>query len=269
MSKTIGFYLRVVDLILKSSTDLTIKTNRSLRTRCSSKSNYRFDPVTWFDRIIETNIFNIIRTMTPKVSFYGEEFGYLHGFEDNKNMWIIDPIDGTKSFVCGSITWGTILAYINGNNVLIGALDFPVLNERLISVLGNVYIKYNNCYKLAPKVTNSKIKLSECIIATSTEESMSLIEKIAFKALKKNVLHVIKDYDCYAFWLLATGKIDAIVECGLKPHDIIGLIPIANGLGCFVSDWRGNSTCFGRKIIITRNKELLTEISLKLLPFLI
>lgn len=130
------------------------------------------------------------------------------------------------------------MAYINNRNILIGALDFPALNVRMIGAFGNAYAKHGKCYNLMPKLTEqvAEINLNECIIASSTVKAMTFIEKIAFKSLEKNVLHVIRDCDCYSFALLAQGKIDAIVECALKPQDILGLIPIVKGVGCVISD---------------------------------
>ncbi len=121
---------------------------------------------------------------------------------------------------------------------MVGALDFPVLNERLIGAFGNTYVKHGDRYNLMPKLTKQveEINLKECVIASSTLKSMTFIEKIAFKTLEQNVLHVIQDCDSYSFSLLAQGKIDAIVECALKPQDILGLIPIVEGVGCVMSD---------------------------------
>ncbi|MGP1922138.1 MAG: inositol monophosphatase family protein, partial [Candidatus Hodgkinia cicadicola] len=114
-----------------------------------------------------------------------------------------------------------------------------------------------------------EINLKECVIASSTVKSMSIVDKIAFKNLEGNVLHVIKDCDCYSFSLLARGRIDAIVECALKPQDILGLIPIAEGVGCVTSDWRGERVCFGKRIVVARNEEILIKIVAKLGPYLI
>ncbi|MGP1925394.1 MAG: inositol monophosphatase family protein [Candidatus Hodgkinia cicadicola] len=271
MTKTQKFYLKTTDLILQTTANLTRKVNNLSKRNYRSKSNFKFDPVTWYDKIIESNVIDMIGTIMPEANIYGEEFGYFKKTNESKGLWIIDPIDGTKSFLCGSVIWGTILTYINCGNILIGAVDFPALNERLIGAFGNTYVKHGNRYNLMPRLTRQveEINLTECIIASSTAKSMSIIDKIAFKVLERNVLHVIQDCDCYSFSLLAQGKIDAIVECALKPQDILGLIPIVEGVGCVMSDWRGEKVCFGRRIIIAKSKMILNKIVAKLGPYLI
>ncbi|MGP1918309.1 MAG: inositol monophosphatase family protein [Candidatus Hodgkinia cicadicola] len=266
MTKTRKLYFKITDLILQTIANSTNKVNSLSRLNYSSKSNFTFDPVTWYDKIIESNVIDMIRTIMPETNVYGEEFGFLKTRNKSKSLWIIDPIDGTKSFLCGNVVWGTILAYVSGNNILIGALDFPVLSVRFIGAFGNTYIKHGNCYNLMPKLKEQveEINLKDCVIASSTLKSMTFIEKIAFKTLERNVLHVIQDCDCYSFSLLIQGKIDAIVECALKPQDILGLIPIVEGVGCVVSDWRGKPICFGKRIIIAKNKGILNKIVAKL-----
>ncbi|MGP1922783.1 MAG: inositol monophosphatase family protein [Candidatus Hodgkinia cicadicola] len=271
ITKTQKLYFKIIDLILQTAANLTKKIDSLNKLNYHSKSNFKFDPVTWYDKIIESNVIDIIGTIMPEANIYGEEFGYLQKTNESKNLWIIDPIDGTKSFLCGSAIWGTILTYINNGNISIGALDFPVLNERLIGAFGSTYTKRGNRYDLMPKLTKQveEINLKECVIASSTVKSMSIVDKIAFKNLEGNVLHVIKDCDCYSFSLLARGRIDAIVECALKPQDILGLIPIAEGVGCVTSDWRGERVCFGKRIVVARNEEILIKIVAKLGPYLI
>ncbi|MGP1911434.1 MAG: inositol monophosphatase family protein [Candidatus Hodgkinia cicadicola] len=271
MTKTQKFYFKIIDLILQTISNLTRRVNDLRKLKYRSKSNFAFDPVTWYDRTIESTVIDMIRTILPEANIYGEEFGYLKGHSESKSLWLIDPIDGTKSFLCGNVMWGTILAYINNDNISLGALDLPFLNERLVGAFGNTYIKHGDCYNLLPKFSKQveEIDLKRCVIASSTLKSFTIIEKIAFRSLEKNVLHVIRDCDCYSFSLLAQGKIDAIVECALKPQDILGLIPIVEGVGCVVSDWRGEEVCFSERIIVAKNKELLNKIIAKLGPYLI
>ncbi|MFP3038255.1 MAG: inositol monophosphatase family protein [Candidatus Hodgkinia cicadicola] len=224
-----------------------------------SKGETRFNPCTCFDRIIEAAAFDMLRLIDPTAEFLGEESSRLN-IGARGNTWIIDPVDGTKAFACGSRVWGTLLALITGGDLRLGALNHPELHERLIGIAGKTYWSRDGCdFRILKTPTEAK-QICDCIVATSSYDLMDSLERSAFAELADTVEYVVFDYDCYAYTLLAKGKIDAVVDCRLRPHDFIGLVPILKGAGCVVSDWSGRDVCFSGRTIAARTAEIRDDI---------
>ncbi len=176
-----------------------------------------------------------------------------NGFNlQSNNVWMLNPINNTKSFSYGLPVWGTSISLIKNGNYIFGAIDHPCLNERLISIGNNTY--YKNCYEtiLLPKIITSK-NINQCAIATSSLPTMTNNEKEMFLSLSNEVQHVIYNYDCYAYTLLMKGYIDIVIDCGLKPYDFLPLVPMLKSLGFNISDWEGNEVCYSDKVIVTRS----------------
>ncbi|MDA9591702.1 inositol monophosphatase [Pelagibacteraceae bacterium] len=220
-----------------------------------SKSNKKFDPVTEADTSIQKYINNSIKKKFPSHSIIGEEGSQI---QNNEYEWCIDPIDGTRSFITGFPTWGTLISLSYKNKVLLGIVDMPVLNER--------YIAYD---KFAYKITNNKKKklktkknndLSKSILSsTSVYEFKTNKDNNHFDKIAKRVAGVHFGGDCYQYCLLADGLIDIIIESGLNSWDIRALIPIIKNSGGSIKTWENQDPKNGGRIIAANNKILLNK----------
>ena len=226
-----------------------------------SKSKTKFDPVTEADISTQNFINNSIRKKFPTHSVVGEEDSQI---QDNEYEWCIDPIDGTRSFITGFPTWGTLISLSRNGKVILGIVDMPALDER--------YIGYN---KISYKITNNRKKilkvkknkdLSKSILSTtSIYELKTRKDKNDFNKVSKKVSGVHFGGDCYQYCLLADGHIDLIIETGLNSWDIRALIPIIKNAGGSIKTWKNKDPKDGGRIIAANNKTLLNRAQLLLL----
>ena len=226
-----------------------------------SKSNTKFDPVTEADISIQNYINKSINKKYPSHSIVGEENSKI---QDSEYEWCIDPIDGTRSFITGFPTWGTLISLSKNGKVILGIVDMPALDER--------YIGYN---KISYKITNNRKKilkvkrnkdLSKSILSTtSIYELKTRKDKNDFNKVSKKVSGVHFGGDCYQYCLLADGHIDLIIETGLNSWDIRALIPIIKNAGGSIKTWKNEDPKDGGRIIAANNKTLLNRTQLLLL----
>lgn len=189
-------------------------------------------PVTRADRETEQCLRSLIRRHYPEHGVVGEEYADENG--DRRYRWVIDPIDGTKSFISGMPTFGTLIALLDRNTPILGVIDMPALNERWLGV--------DQCPTTLngqPCHTRDTRKLAEAILfATAPEmfrgEDQRRFERLAIAARLRRF-----GGDCYAYGLLAAGFIDLVVEADLKPYDFMALIPVIEGAGGMITDWQG------------------------------
>lgn len=190
-------------------------------------------PVTRADREIEAALREAIQRQYPDHGILGEEHG-THNV-DAEYLWVIDPIDGTKSFITGRPLFGTLIALLRRGMPVLGLIDQPVSRERWVGVAG------------APSTLNGdKIRTRPCSAlaqATLTCTSPHMFNKnelAAFEALRSKARYAVYGSDCYAYGLLASGFIDILMEADLKPYDYCALIPIVEGAGGVITDWQGH-----------------------------
>ena len=220
-----------------------------------SKSNIKFDPVTVADTSIQNYINNTIKKKFPSHSIVGEESSLI---QDNDYEWCIDPIDGTRSFITGFPTWGTLISLSNKGKIILGIADMPALNER--------YVGYN---KIAYKIVKNKKKilkvkqnkdLSKSILSsTSLYQFKTNKDKNDFNRITKLTASVHFGGDCYQYCLLANGLIDLVIESGLNSWDIRALIPIIKNAGGSINTWENKDPKDGGRIIAANNKVLLNN----------
>ena len=224
-----------------------------------SKKSKGFDPVTNIDRTLELYIRKEITKKFPKDGIIGEEFGIKKATNDF--TWVIDPIDGTKSFVIGSPTWSNLVSINYKNIPTFGLANFPVLKQYYITRPdGKSYLIKNNKFKKL-KVFNSK-KLKDCKIAGNFFGWLSI-------AKQKKIANLIKlmNYPCsdaLSYCQLCEGKLDAVLQVSNKIWDIHSLIPLIKSAGGCVSRWDGKDAKLGGNIIASSNKTIHNKI-LKLL----
>jgi inositol-phosphate phosphatase/L-galactose 1-phosphate phosphatase/histidinol-phosphatase len=195
-------------------------------------------PVTAADREAEAAMRRLIEARFPDHGILGEEFGARR--ETAEFVWVLDPIDGTKSFISGVPLFGTLIALMQDGRALLGVIDQPVSRERWVgavgreSTLNGAPIRCRACPGLAPAT----------LYATAPEMFRGE-DAAAFARVSAAAKLVRFGLDCYAYGLVAAGFVDLVVEAGLKPYDFCAIAPIVEGAGGVASDWQGRALDLG------------------------
>jgi len=189
-------------------------------------------PVTLADRAAETAMRAILAAQCPADGIYGEE----HGLErlDAARVWVLDPIDGTRSFITGSPLWGTLIGLLEGGRVTLGIVDMPVLGERWVGQAG-----------LGARRNGQAVRASACSdlaqarIVTTSPDIFAPADWQAFDRLSRRCAMRRFGGDCYGYAQLAGGTIDLVVETGLQPYDYLGPAGLIEAAGGIITDWQG------------------------------
>ena len=189
-------------------------------------------PVTEADKSAEKKIRSLIHKIFPNDEIRGEEFpDKITGSNYN---WVIDPIDGTRSFITGKPTFGTLVGLYDSNKPIAGLIDIPVLEETYIGVKG--YGAYLNGNIIKTKNTRS---IHSASIACTSPNMFSGKQLKLFKNVENKCINSVWGGDCHNFALLSAGFIDIVIEHNLSWHDIAATIPIIEEAGGYVTDWNG------------------------------
>lgn len=197
------------------------------------ESKADLSPVTIADRAIETALRQMIESRYPDHGILGEEFSARHG---NDLTWVLDPIDGTRSFITGMPLFGTLIALLQDGRPMLGVIDFPALSERWTGVTGQATRHLGSVVRTS---TVGQLLEASCY---STSPDMFTGED-AGKVARLGARLGMRRFggDCYAYALLASGHCDLVVEAGLQPYDYLSLVPIIDGAGGRISDWQGRA----------------------------
>jgi inositol-phosphate phosphatase / L-galactose 1-phosphate phosphatase / histidinol-phosphatase len=226
---------------------------RHFRTPLAVERKGDGTPVTIADRAIETEMRRRIRLAFPAHAIRGEEFG-IEG--SGEFTWVLDPIDGTKSFVTGYPLFGSLIALVHDGRPVIGVLEAPVLAERWVgcesqpTLCNGREVRTSGCRALA-----------EACVYTTTLESYDANERLRFERLGARAALRRFGGDCYLYGMLASGYCDVVVEVQLKPHDIMAAVPIVEGAGGRISDWQGapltlRKDGFDGRVVLAATEEL-------------
>ena len=225
-----------------------------------NKEKKSFDPVTIADLESEKIMRKIIESERPNDSIFGEEFEYKKG--SSGYQWVLDPIDGTRAFIAGIPVWGVLVALNKGHKPLIGVIYQPFSKELYSGKDGFSELKMKNFSSI---IKTSKVsKIENSIISTTFPEFENKKQREIFNSIKLNTKFVRYGLDCYAYALLAQGKIDIIMETGLKKYDIQAPQIIVEGAGGIVTDWKGNESHEGGSVLATSNIKLHKKVLEKL-----
>lgn len=189
-------------------------------------------PVTQADRAIETAMRRHIAEAFPAHGILGEE--HEDARLDADRIWVIDPIDGTKSFLSGMPSFGTLIACLSAGVPDIGVISIPPTGERWTGQSGKPTL-----FNGSPCQTSGRQHLSEAILYTTSPDSFDPSGLERFEALSKKVAMRRFGGDCYAYGLLASGHVDLLVEMNLHPYDYMALVPVIEGAGGVITDWEG------------------------------
>jgi inositol-phosphate phosphatase/L-galactose 1-phosphate phosphatase/histidinol-phosphatase len=200
-------------------------------------------PVTIADRQAEIAMRAVISSRFPSHAIFGEEQGYTPGASNNADngdyMWVIDPIDGTKSFITGKPLFGTLIALLHNGRPVLGIIDQPILKERWLGISGQPTTLNNT-----PISTRSCTEVGSAYMYATTPHMFSGESELAFNRLRDQVRIPLYGCDCYAYGLLAAGHCDLVAEADLKPYDYMALIPVIQGAGGIITDWKGKELCW-------------------------
>jgi len=215
-----------------------------------------FDPVTKIDRDTEQALISEILSHYPQHSVLGEETGITEGRDSW--TWIIDPIDGTRSYISGFPTWATLIGLLKDNVPIYGMMSQPLVKDCFIGGRGLAELVRPEARSLL-KVRDYRSLPEVVLFSTSPDMFISSQEISAFDRLSKAVKLTRYGADSYGYCLLAAGCIDLVVEADLEYYDIAPLIPIVESAGGVVSDWEGNPVRSGGRVVAASTHELLDE----------
>lgn len=216
-----------------------------------------FDPVTEADRAAEVAMRRVIRDTFAHHGIVGEEFGAE--LEQAEYVWVLDPIDGTKSFIAGFPTWGTLIGLLHKGRPIYGAMNQPFTREYFFGD-GKVatWRGPGRDYKLTQRKLYVRAceMLSHATLLTTSPLLYPAEEFEKFRRVEKAVRLSRYGYDCYAFAMLAAGFVDCVIEAGVKAYDVAPLIPIIEGAGGIVTTWSGDDAAAGGNVIASGDRRL-------------
>ncbi|WP_286189607.1 histidinol-phosphatase [Labrenzia sp. R5_0] len=211
-----------------------------------------FDPVTIADKNGETAMRALINETYPDHGILGEE----HGPEnlDAEHVWVLDPIDGTRAFITGLPTWGTLIGLRTNGVPSLGMMVQPYIGERFGGDGKTAW--YDGPLGARQLKTRPCQKLEDATIFTTTPALFKNGERQAFDQIEAAVQLSRYGTDCYAYCMVAAGHGDAVIESGLQAYDIVALVPIIEGAGGVVTTWTGGSPADGGQIVASGDPRL-------------
>ena len=222
------------------------------RTSLAIETNSDGYPVTNADSEAEAAVREWITRRFPEDGIEGEELGVLR--PDAQRRWVIDPIDGTKTFVRGVPLWGTLVAIVEGMDVLAGAAFFPAVDEMVVAARGEG-MWWNDARCCVSRID----RLERATILTTDERFRDDdAKRSAWRRLTDRALVSRTWGDCYGYLLVATGRAEVMVDGSMRAWDAAALAPIIEEAGGVFTDWTGARTAFGGNAIAT-NAALAVE----------
>jgi myo-inositol-1(or 4)-monophosphatase len=213
-----------------------------------------YDPVTVADRAAERVMRAAIAKSFPDHGIIGEEFAARAG--TGSHQWVLDPIDGTRAFIMGSPLWGTLIGLVDSGVPILGLMNQPFTGERFWAAKGRAHWR-------GPDGRTRKLRTRECpglaeAVLTTTHPDLfaSRPEAAAFARVRARARMTRYGGDCYGYCLLAAGFVDVVVEAGLKPHDVVALIPIIEGAGGQITTWDDEPALEGGRILATGDRRV-------------
>jgi myo-inositol-1(or 4)-monophosphatase len=219
-----------------------------------------FDPVTEADRAAEAVMRRLIKFHFPQHGIVGEEFGNER--TDADYVWVLDPIDGTKSFIAGFPIWGTLIALLHRGVPVFGMMHQPFIGERFSG--DNQTTNYQGPSGERRLAVRRCASLKDATTYTTSPLLMNESDRAVFSRIERAAKLSRYGGDCYSYCMLAAGHLDLVVETELKPYDIAALIPIVTGAGGVITNWEGKPAQDGGRIVAAGDARV-HEAALKLL----
>jgi len=233
-----------------------------------NKQEQGFDPVTQADRNTETALRDYLHQHRPQDGIIGEEWGQEG--EDKDYIWVIDPIDGTRAYVAGLPSWGSLVGLTHQGRAVAGMMAQPYVGDLFFAnKQGSFFTRIqpdippSPLQKLAVSQTTN---LEQASLFTTTPQLFEAQEFPHFASLRRKVRQARFGGDCYAFAMLAAGFIDLVIEIGLQPYDIVALIPIIEQAGGIITCLDGSRPEAGGNIIAAATPQLYQAALETLIP---
>lgn len=211
-----------------------------------------FDPVTVADRGAEEAMRALIEAEYPDHGIIGEEHGSVR--TDAEHVWVLDPIDGTRSFITGVPLWGTLIGLTRNGRPTAGMMAQPYIGERFVGDGTRAW--YKGPLGKRDLKTRACTQLSDAVMFTTTPALFDVNERPVYDRLESQARLARYGTDCYGYCMLAAGQADLVIEAGLQSYDIVALAPIIEGAGGVVTTWTGGSVMDGGRIVASGDKRL-------------
>lgn len=242
---------------------ISLKYYRQSVTVDNKLSGGGFDPVTQADRGAEQAIRDLIESRYPDHQILGEEFGRKS--TDSPFEWVLDPIDGTRAFISGLPTWGTLIGLRYNDEPIIGVIDQPYMRERYLGWA--TAAASGATLNGKPITTRSCPTMQAATISTTDPDLFKDFERPLFDDLLAESKLVRYGLDCYAYAVLASGFFDVVIESGLELYDMMALIPVVRGAGGTATGWSGESPGASGRLLAVGDPALAEQLLKKATRF--
>ena len=255
-------YPKFANFLNKMAKDLTkfyyLKLNKTFKVSNKLKGK-GYDPVTTSDKAFEKFIRREIKKKFPTHQIIGEEFGYK---KSRSNFtWVIDPIDGTRSFVIGNPTWSNLISLNFKGYPILGLANFPALKKYYLNYTDKVaYIFHNG--KRKKLSVNKDAKFRNVKVSAAFHGWLSLDKQKKIPKILKLMQFPCTDALSYSH--LCEGKVDSVIQCSNKIWDIHPLIPIIRASGGIITTWNNKNAVEAGNVLVSSNKSIHNKL-LKLL----
>lgn len=256
-SATVGDRLEHALRFAKEAGELTLRHFHALDALAVERKRDR-SPVTMADREAELLLRRRINESFPEDSIVGEEFPAHEG--TSAYRWILDPIDGTKSFICGVPLYGTLIGVQRGDRSELGVIELPGLDRRVYATVGGgAWSQIGDAPPTAARVRPCS-DLREAVFVTTERGSFDAANRSAAYARLEQVARITRTWgDCYGYYLLATGRADIMIDPIMNVWDAAAILPIIQEAGGVFVDWRGVETVEGGDGIAA-SRELIGQV---------
>ncbi len=219
-----------------------------------NKYQIGFDPVTEADKAGEKAMRLLIEKTYPEHGIFGEEYGTKNA--NANNVWILDPIDGTRSFISGIPVWGTLIGFKQAEQAILGMMCQPFMQERFSGNGKKAWYQKGKTSTKQEINTRPCKSLNKASLFTTSPDLFEDDKKPLYQRVEAKAQLVRYGIDCYAYCMLAMGQLDCVIESGLGAYDIAALIPIIKGAGGEITTWDGKNAVHGGSIVATGDKAL-------------
>ncbi len=214
-----------------------------------------FDPVTEADRAAERAMRALIEAEYPDHGIAGEEYGEKPAA--GQWSWSLDPIDGTRAFICGLPSWTVLIALLRHGEPVLGVIDTPRLDERYSGVAEQGFLTTGG--KTRELRVSGCTRLAEARLCTTDVFLFAGSEAEGFERVRRAARLTRYGLDAYGYARLAAGWVDLVIESGLKTHDYNALIPVVRAAGGVIGDWEGGEDFSGGRLVAAASPELFDE----------
>ena len=208
-----------------------------------------YDPVTTSDKAFEKFIRFKISKKFPSHQIIGEEYG--HKNTKSEFSWVIDPIDGTRSYVVGNPSWSNLISLNYEEEPILGLANFPKMKKYYLNINKNSAYVFENNKKRKLKV-NSKVNFTNAKLAAAFHNTLSLKQQSKISKFIKRMQFPC--FDALTYCQLAEGRLELVAQCANKIWDIHPIMPIVRASGAIVTTWGNKNPVVGGNIIVSNNK---------------